>query len=98
MLEAEAVKKIASFLGAKRVLAQKTSAQPSHREPFRRFDPKVAARDEVQRISALRRLTAFLSDYRTALRSWRGGNRGVLFPAGTYLMRLASGVTCAGAG
>jgi hypothetical protein len=80
------------------VLAQKASARPSRGEPLRKLNPKVAARDEAQRIAALRRLAAFLSDYRTALRAWRDGNRAVLFPAGTYLMCLASGVACAGAG
>jgi REP element-mobilizing transposase RayT len=97
-LEAEAAKKVASFLGASRVLAQKSSTRPSHREPLRKLNPRVAARDEEQRIAALKRLTAFLFDYRAALRSWRDGNRAALFPAGTYLMRLASGVACAGAG
>jgi len=98
VLEAEAAKKVASFLGASRVLAQKTSAHPSHPEPLRQLNPRVAARDGQQRISALRRLAAFLSDYRAALSSWRDGNRAALFPAGTYLMRLTCGVACAGAG
>lgn len=96
--EAAAVKRIGSFLGASRVLAQKTSARPSSREPLRRLNPRVAARDPELRIAALTRLAAFLSDYRAALRAWRDGHRATLFPEGTYLMRLACGVACAGAG
>jgi len=96
--EAEAARKFSSFLGAARVLAQKTTARARSVEPLGRLNPRVAARHEEQRIAALGRLVAFISDYRTALRAWRDGNRSAVFPAGTYLMRLACGVACTGAG
>jgi REP element-mobilizing transposase RayT len=96
--EAAAVKRVGSFLGVARVLAQKTTAQTRPVEPLGRLNPRVAARDTWKRIEALGRLLTFLSDYRQALRAWRQGQRDTLFPAGTYQMRLACGVACAGAG
>ena len=96
--EAAAVKRVGTFLGAARVLAQKPTARASSVEPLGRLNPRVAARDAESRVAALQRLLTFLSDYRQALAAWREGKRGTLFPAGTYLMRLACGVACAGAG
>jgi len=96
--EAEAVMKVGTFLGAARVLAQKPTSRASSVEPLGRLNPRVAARDQESRIAALQRLMAFLADYRQALAKWRQGQRATLFPAGTYLMRLACGVACAGAG
>jgi putative transposase len=96
--EAAAVKRVGTFLGAARVLAQKPTARASSVELLGRLNPRVAARDEEGRGAALQRLMAFLSDYRQALAAWREGKRATLFPAGTYLMRLACGVACSGAG
>ena len=96
--EAEAVKKVGAFLGVARVLAQKTTARPRSVEDHRGLNPRVAARDRWKRIEALGRLVSFLAEYRTALKEWRKGEKSVLFPAGTYLMRVAHGVACAGAG
>jgi REP element-mobilizing transposase RayT len=96
--EAAAVRKVGTFLGVARVLAQKTSSRARRLEPLGQLNPRVAARDTWKRIEALGRLLSFLSDYRQALRLWRGGKRDTVFPAGTYLMRLACGVPCAGAG
>ena len=96
--EAAAVKKIGTFLGAARVLAQKVTARTSREEPLGQLNPRVAGRDAGRRTEHLARLVSFLADYRTALREWRQGNRSIIFPAGTYLMRVACGVACAGAG
>jgi putative transposase len=96
--EAEAVKKVGAFLGVARVLAQKTTARARSVEPLGQLNPRVAARDKWKRIEALGRLVSFLADYHTALREWRAGRRDAVFPAGTYLMRIACGVACAGAG
>lgn len=96
--EAAAVTRVGTFLGASGVLAQKPTARASSVEPPGRLNPRVAARDEESRVAALLRLLTFLSDYRLALAAWREGKRRTLFPAGTYLMRLACGVACAGAG
>lgn len=96
--EAEAAKRVCGFLGVARVLAQKASARPRSVEPRRGLNPRVAARDRWKRIEALGRLKSFLAEYQTALRAWRQGRRSVRFPEGTYLMRVAHGAACAGAG
>ncbi len=96
--EAEARKKAGGFQGVARVMAQRPTAQPRSVEPRRQLRPRVAARDGQQRIAALARLMDFLAEYRAALKEWRDGTRSVLFPAGTYQMRVAHGAACAGAG
>jgi len=85
------------FLGAARVLAQRSFARPAPGEPRFGLNPRVAARDKWKRIEAICRLKAFLADYRAAWRERRSGGSDVLFPAGTYHLRLMHGVQCAGA-
>jgi putative transposase len=88
-----------SVLGAPRVRAQSPWARPATPGPQRALNPRVAARDKWKRIEALTRLKAFLADYRDAWRKWSSGVREVLFPAGTYALRVAHRVSCcAGSG
>jgi REP element-mobilizing transposase RayT len=100
-LENEAARALAAegraFLGAAKVLAQKPTARPAPGEPRRTLNPRVAARDKWKRIEALSRLVEFLRRYREAWRARRAGVTNVLFPAGTYLLRVAHGVPCAAA-
>jgi hypothetical protein len=55
----------------------------------------VAGRDKWKRVEALSRLQDFLRAYRDAWEALRAGARDVLFPAGTYWLRVAYGVSCA---
>jgi len=87
-----------SFLGVRRVLAQKHTDRPRGGEPRRGLNPRVAARDKWRRIEALGRLASFLTAYREALGRLRCGVRDVVFPAGTYHLRVGFGVSCASAG
>ena len=96
--EAEAVRGATGFLGVLKVLAQKPTAFPKSAERMGKLNPRVAARDKWKRIEALGRLVEFISSYREALRAWREDRSTALFPAGTYLMRVAHGVACEGAG
>jgi REP element-mobilizing transposase RayT len=82
------------FLGRRAVLAQRTSARPSTREEFGALHPAVASRDKWKRIEALAQLVAFRREYRIALAKLRGGVRDVVFPRGTYWLRIAHGVRC----
>jgi hypothetical protein len=66
-----------------------------HLERLGGIKPRVACRDRWKRIEALRRLKSFLLAYREALRRWRLKDLGVIFPAGTYLMRVSHGANCA---
>jgi putative transposase len=96
--EDEAARTSGPFLGIPRILKQRWSARASSPEPLGRLNPRVAGRNKWKRIERLARLASFLADYRAALQDWRAGRRDALFPAGTYLMRLACGVACAPAG
>jgi hypothetical protein len=82
------------FLGRARVLAQKPFARPRSEEPRRGLSPRIAARDPWKRFEALSRLAGFLQAYREALTAMRKGVPDVVFPAGTYLLRIAHGVRC----
>lgn len=86
------------FLGVARVLAQKPMARPTSREPRRNLNPRVAGRDKWKRIEALARLVEFARAYRDAWAAWCAGAANVVFPHGTYLMRVVHGVPCAASG
>jgi REP element-mobilizing transposase RayT len=85
------------FLGVERVLMQKPGARPATGEPRRKLSPRIAARDRWKRREAVSRLKGFLSEYRAAWAKLRSGVRDVLFPSGTYLLRVLHGVSCASA-
>jgi REP element-mobilizing transposase RayT len=84
-----------SVLGVAKILRQDPTASPSTCEPHRKLRPKVAGRDKWKRIEALSRLHSFLCAYREAWTAMRAGIQEVLFPAGTYWLRIAYGVRCA---
>jgi REP element-mobilizing transposase RayT len=86
------------FMGVARVLAQRPMARPAPGEPRRALNPRVAARDKWKRIEALNRLVEFLRSYRAAWTARRAGKSGVIFPPGTYLLRVLHRVPCAGLG
>jgi REP element-mobilizing transposase RayT len=85
------------FVGTAKVLAQKPTSRPAPGEPRRTLNPRVAARDRWKRLEVIGRLKDFLVRYREAWRRWRAGARDVVFPCGTYLLRVAHGVSCAAA-
>jgi hypothetical protein len=86
------------FLGVARVLRQRAHDRPKGTEKRREQAPRFAARslERVKELTA--RLRAFLGAYWEALAAWKEGRRKVVFPAGTYRMRVEHRVTCAGAG
>lgn len=84
-----------SFLGAARALAQFPFSRPRPGEPRRQLSPRVAGRDKWRRIEALLRLADFTRDYRDAMSKWVSGARDVLFPHGTWLMRVRHAACCA---
>jgi putative transposase len=85
------------FLGAARVLAQSPFSRPPGGEPRFGLKPRIASRDKWRRIEVLQQLKDFLCSYRDARLARRAGVPDVVFPAGTYLLRLMHGVQCAGA-
>jgi putative transposase len=83
------------FLGRARVLAQNPFSRPASDEPLVNLSPRIAAKDKWTRIEALSRLVDFLHAYRAAWARMRAGVRDVVFPAGTYRLRVELGVACA---
>ncbi len=83
------------FLGAHKASRVSPYSRPGTREPKRDAIPRIAAKDPGIRARALERLRLFVRAYNEALRQWRDGIRDVVFPPGTYWMRLHFGVACA---
>jgi REP element-mobilizing transposase RayT len=83
-------------VGVHRILRQRHTERPTAREPRRGLNPRIAAGDKWKRIEALGRLVSFLQGHRDALVRFCRGERDVVFPEGTYLMRVRFGVACAG--
>lgn len=84
-----------TVLGARRVLQQRPTDRPAPGEPRRVLNPRIAARDKWKRIEALGRLVSFIEKHRNALTRFCSGQRNVVFPRGTYQMRVRFGVLCA---
>jgi hypothetical protein len=84
------------FLGRRRVLRQPPQSRPKDAEPRRELSPRVAELDKWKRIESLQRLKSFLNAYRTAWKAFSEGDRSVIFPFGTYAMRIRFGVCCSG--
>lgn len=84
----------ATFLGRERVLRQSPFEAPGSRQRRGRLKPRVAAADKWRRIEALKQLREFLEAYKEALEKFCAGVRDVIFPAGTYWMRVHHGVRC----
>jgi REP element-mobilizing transposase RayT len=82
------------FVGARRILAQRPDSRPASGEPRRGLSPRVACRNKWKRIEVLLRLREFRQAYRDAFEAWRSGVRDVLFPPGTWLMRVQHQVHC----
>jgi hypothetical protein len=83
------------FLGRRAVLRQSRYDRPRTREPRFGISPKVACRNKWRRIERLRANQHWSAAYRRAMARWRAGARDVVFPMGTYKMRLLHGVMCA---
>jgi REP element-mobilizing transposase RayT len=100
-LEDEEGRKLAAagrrFLGVARILTQHPFARPASGAPRFGLKPRIASRDKWKRIEGLFRLKDWERQYQSARARWCLGIRGVVFPAGTWLLRVLHGAECAGA-
>jgi hypothetical protein len=93
-LEVEAHTEIAAngrqVLGAERVLQASPYEHSTSWEPIRERNPHFAVGRGQRKafFKAVRILRAFRRDYRESFAQWRNGVRDVIFPAGTWLMRV----------
>jgi putative transposase len=92
---AAAIESESSFAGAEAVLEQPFDSKPSTEERLGTLNPRIAAQSPTVRVRAIQKMQAFAKAYRAAWLRWRDGFRDVVFPAGTYALRLHSGVLCA---
>ena len=84
-----------TFGGRRAVLRQSPFARPGTLAPRRKLNPRIAGKDTSARVEALRQLRRFADAYRRARDAFWAGERDVVFPPGTYNMRLRFGVACA---
>jgi putative transposase len=94
VLWAEARRTRRAYLGVKGVLSQKWDASPTSPAPRRELDPALACRDSEARVDAIAQRARFLEDYRAAMTAWRGKDREVSFPLGTWWMRVFHHANC----
>ena len=83
------------FLGRDEVLRQSPKDSPSSQEPRRNLNPQVACRDKERRTRRLNWIRVFFLAYREAFRKLAEGVRDVVFPAGTYWLRIHLRCLCA---
>lgn len=84
-----------AFLGRQAVLAASFVARAKSYEVKRGVVPTVAAADPDTRRTLLTVRVRFLGAYRTALELWQRGVRDVVFPDGTWWLRVHHGVAVA---
>ena len=83
-----------SFPSAQSLTRGSPYDRPKKKESRGNVVPKVKTRCQELRRAAIDRLRLFYQSYRQALIEYLGGNRDVVFPAGTYLMDVQFGARC----
>jgi hypothetical protein len=81
-------------LGRKAILKQNWWDRPRTPEDHRELNPRVAAKNKWSRIEALARNKVFGNLYRQAFQAFKNGIRDIVFPAGTYWLRLFAAAVC----
>ena len=82
------------FAGLHAIRKARATDVPDGPAPRRRLNPRIACKDPGRRVVELDRLKAFQVEYRECFARWRKGVRSVLFPFGTYQLRVQAGVAC----
>jgi hypothetical protein len=81
------------LLGSRAVRDQSPFSSPTTFTKRRGLSPRIATRNKWLRVEAAQRNKQFATQYRDALSRFRSGED-VLFPAGTYLLRVRGLVSC----
>lgn len=82
------------FKGRQGIFRLKHTDSPATDPSCGSIKPRVAARDRERRLLLIAALKQFVSAYREAFERFRAGVRDVIFPAGTYWLRVYCGVAC----
>jgi hypothetical protein len=83
------------FLGRKALFRLSPLASPGSPAPRRNLSPRFAAKDPRRMEQLKDAFEEFLDAYYEALKKFSAGIRSVVFPPGTYKMRVEYGVRCA---
>jgi hypothetical protein len=84
-----------SFLGLRALDDQHWSESPTTFAKRRGLRPRIATRNKWRRIEAIQRDKAFVAAHVLCRERWLAGDRDVLWPVGTYQMRVMHGAACA---
>jgi REP element-mobilizing transposase RayT len=95
-IQEEMNRKGQSFLGVAAIMRQKYTDRSHKTDPHGEISPRIACKDKWTRIEVLAKLTGFIVEYKEALEKWKAGKRDVLFPYGTYKMKIHAHVRCKG--
>ncbi len=91
----EAKRQGRSFAGARRILRTEHTVRSNSREDYGALNPQFAAAGDAEAArAAVERIHTFNADYDRALARWMDGDRDVVFPHGTWWMRVHHGVRC----
>ena len=82
-------------LGMRRVAKQHWNDIPREREDMFGPEPKASGSSKWARIEVLQANRRFVTAYRAAVEAFMAGDREVVFPRGTWLMRRRYAVACA---
>ena len=93
-LVAAARKQGKRFVGLRNIRRQRWSECPTSFATRRNLSPRVATRCKWRRIEAIQRDQQFIAEHAEARRRWLAGNRDVIWPHGTYQMRVRHNVIC----
>lgn len=85
----------ARVVGRRRILAASAFDRPTTHEPRRNLRPHMACRNGERRVREILALRRFRAVHAEARRQFADGQRDVLFPAGTFQMRVMFGARCA---
>jgi hypothetical protein len=84
-----------SFLGLRALDDQHWSESPTSFARRRGLRPRIATKNKWRRIEAIQRDKAFVAAHALCRERWLAGDRDVLWPLGTYQMRVMHGAACA---
>jgi REP element-mobilizing transposase RayT len=76
------------FIGPEAVIRQSPDDTPDTVGRHRRLSPTLACKDKWRRIEELQVQSGFKREHRRCMERWMAGDRDVLFPFGTYKMRV----------
>jgi REP element-mobilizing transposase RayT len=77
-----------TFLGREKVLIQSPFKTPKTPEKKKQINPRLICKDKWYRIFILALINTFFEKYKKALKKVKEGDKNVVFPYGTYKMRV----------